>query len=444
MIVAPIEVPARRASNLEAVERRASAVRPRLERDREVSRVPRAVQHRGLQVRQPGVEGERVDVRRRDGRVVGEELEHLGEQLRQVARAPPRAEPPPRGRLGEAVAEPCGGEAEHRDHAARGPAGEIAVEEDLLARRVGDHRHQEHLPQPAQDAQVGVVGAGGARGHPERQRDGGPVLLVEDPFVPGAVGDGAQDEAPLGEIVLRARKPVARASVLSLQREPGEAHARRVDPVVVLRVLLDVPGTGPRAVHAVRLGSQPRRDGGPVRVGQRVVEQVVGAREAEQEMADVQVGSAQLGDLAEPPVRPSQIGLQAKLRLRQVTRVAGQLVPERPRADVLTEQARVVVVAGGGGRVGEVLGEGGSEVRGDLAVGPLRRGAERVDVSRLEEEVRVGGAQDEGKGDRRAEQCASPGGGFVRAAEGSLPQGRRGGRSQPSRPSRKSGAARRS
>src|SRR5947199_233938 len=86
------------------------------------------------------------------------------------------------------------------------------------------------------------VSSGRAQRHPERQRDRGPVLLVEDPFVPGPVPDRVQHQAHLGEIVLRAPEPGAGASVLSLQCEPGEADAGRVDPVVVLRVLLDVPG----------------------------------------------------------------------------------------------------------------------------------------------------------------------------------------------------------
>ena len=218
--------------------------------------------------------------------------------------------------------------------------------------------------------------------------------------MPGTVGDGAQGEAHLGEIVLRAGDPVARAGVFALQREAGEAHARRVDPVVVLRVLVDVPGVRPVPVHAVRLDPQPGRDGRPVRGGQDGIEQVIGAGDSDQESADVQVGPAEVRDLAEPPVAPAQVSLEAQLRLRCVLRVSGQLVAEGPGAHVLPEEARVVVIGGLGRGVVHVQIEDGGEVRGDLLVRPGGGGAKGGDVPRAEKQVRVGSAQEEREGDR--------------------------------------------
>src|SRR5436309_2111168 len=83
-----------------------------------------------------------------------------------------------------------------------------------------------------------------------------------------------------------------------------------------------------------------------VRGGQDGIEQVIGAGDSDQESADVQVGPAEVRDLAEPPVAPAQVSLEAQLRLRCVLRVSGQLVAEGPGAHVLPEEARVVVIGG--------------------------------------------------------------------------------------------------
>ena len=127
------------------------------------------------------------------------------------------------------------------------------MQQDLLPRHVGDLRREEHPSQPSQDAHVGVVGAGRAQRHPERQRDRQAVVLVGDALMPRAVGDRADDQLELGEIVLRPRNPVCRAGILALQHQAGEAHSGGIDPVVVLRILVHVPGAGKGLVHAVRL-----------------------------------------------------------------------------------------------------------------------------------------------------------------------------------------------
>ena len=87
VIVAPVEMAARLAARFHAVEVRATTVRSGLERQSQVARVPRAVQHRGLQIGEIRVERQRVRVGSSDGWIVAEELEHLEEHVGQQVRA---------------------------------------------------------------------------------------------------------------------------------------------------------------------------------------------------------------------------------------------------------------------------------------------------------------------------------------------------------------------
>ena len=79
-------------------------------------------------------------------------------------------------------------------------------------------------------------------------------------------------ERNLREVRLREREPVARPCVLALQRERRESQTARIDPIVVLRVLRDVPGgSRPGLVHALGFVAQARGDRHSVGVRERLV-----------------------------------------------------------------------------------------------------------------------------------------------------------------------------
>ena len=215
MIVAPVEVPPGCAAGHHAVEVRAPSVRSGLESDREICRAPGAVQYRGLQIREVGVERQRRGIDRRDRRVIREELERLVVQLGEERRTRARCQPALRSRFRHAVLEATGRESQDGEHPHPGPPGEIAVQQDLLAGGVGNLRYEEHLPHTAQDPRVRVVAAGRAQCHPERERRGDPVLLVGDALVPRAVAERLDRELHLCQVVLRQREPFA------IEGEPG-------------------------------------------------------------------------------------------------------------------------------------------------------------------------------------------------------------------------------
>jgi len=77
-------------------------------------------------------------------------------------------------------------------------------------------------------------------------------------------------------------------------------------------------------------------------------------------VAAVEIGRAQVLDLAEAPVAPAQIGEELLPRLGGVLRIAGDLVGEGPDRDLVAEESRIVVVRGNRRRISEVRIENGS------------------------------------------------------------------------------------
>ena len=332
-------------------------------------------------------------------RVEIEELEHVVPELGEEGAAA-RGEPAPRRRLGERIIEPGCREAEDLDRGLPGPPGKVAVGQDDLPRRIGDLRVQ---PQPAkalEEADVRVIDARSRERRPEGERHRERVSLVGEPLVPGAVRDGVEHGGELLQIARREREPGRGARVLASQRQRGEAEAGGVDPVVILQVLLHVPGVGQILRERIRLGADPSGDLLPVGVGERGVDPVVGDADAHQHVRRVEVGTAQAHALAEAPVGPAQIGEDHVARLGRVPRVLRELVPEGPDRDLVSEEARIVVVGQDRRRVVQVLTQDLQDVLRNRLV--RRRGGvtNAACVVRREEDVRVGCAE---QGEGRSE-----------------------------------------
>jgi len=143
--------------------------------------------------------------------------------------------------LREPVVEPGRCVSQDLERALARPADVISVNQDLLPRRIGEGGCEEHLPDAAQQADVGVVEACAPACHPERQRHGHTVLLIREAFVPGPVGDRSERHLDVLEIGLREGDPARCSRVLALEGKTGETEGGGIDPVVVREVLAEPP-----------------------------------------------------------------------------------------------------------------------------------------------------------------------------------------------------------
>ena len=360
-----------------------------LEADGEIALVERAVQDGRADVGKLRIERQRVDVRGRNRRIVGDEFENVVPHLRQERSAADSGDVTLRGRLGVPVAEAGGGEAEDLQRLLRRPVGEVAERQDEIVGQVGDADRQVELPVAAQQAHVGVVGARVAQREPEGHRHREAVAFVGKSFVPAAVGDGADRELQPLQVRLRQCQPACCARVLALQDERGHAEAGGVDPVVVLQVLVDPPRVGKVGRDLLRLGAELGRDRGPIGSRERLVDPVVRDGAAEQHVRFIEVGAAERGALAIVPRAPAGIREQLRPGDRRVLGIARHLIAEGPDGHLVAEESEVVVLGRGRRRVAEMLIQDGGDVRADRRMRRFRGCPQLGNVVRAEKERRV-------------------------------------------------------